>query len=469
MLEKLVCGAAAVLAIGAGPAYANDLSRFYELAQSHDAALQAAQAQREASVEARPQALAALLPQVQGVASASRERIGLAVASPQSDVSPQSGTASRLGAPEDCNLSADGQIERCTGDTHGYGLSVSQILWSFAGFSKLREANAEVASADAALQAAREDLILRVAAGYFAILSARDQLSLSRAERDAFGRLLNQARNREKTGVGPHSDVALDQSYFDDTAQGVIDARNALDDAQLAMTEITGADARDVEPLRENIPMEPPQPASADAWVAAALAGNPQLHAADLAAVAADRDIAAQRGHALPTITLNAATTRGYQELALGGSSSNDQIGVSIVWPLFQGGAVASAVRQSRALYHQAEAQLATTQRDIERQTRTAYRDVVSGIERIAVARHAVQSNRNAVEASRHDVEFGTGGEFQLLSAQVSYFAAQRAYSQTRYDYLTALLSLKEQAGQLTARDLAELDALLVPRAHEAP
>lgn len=458
MLKRLFCAGAAVLIVNTGSAAANDLSRFYELAQSHDATLQAAQAQRDASVEARPQALAPLLPQLQGVASANRERIGLAVASPQS------GASVLVGAPEGCNLSADAQIERCTGNTHGYGLSLSQTLWNFAEFSKLRESNAQVASADEALRAAREDLILRVAAAYFAILSARDQLSLSRAERDAFGRLLNQARNRQQTGVGPHSDVALDQSYFDDTDQGVIDARNALDDAQLAMTEITGVDARDVEPLRENIPMSPPDPASANAWVAAALADNPQLHAANLAAVAAKHDIAAQRGQALPTITLTAATTRSYQELALGGDSLNDQIGISIVWPLFQGGAAASAVRQSRALYRQAKAQVAVTQRDIESQTRAAYRDVVSGIERIAAARQAVQSNENAVEASRHDVEFGTGGEFQLLSSQVSYFAAQRAYSQTRYDYLTALLTLKRQAGQLSERDLEMIDALLVPR-----
>ena len=460
VVRKLVWGAAVLVlgGMGTGRVCANDLSRFYELAQSHDAVLQAARAQRDAAVEARPQALAQLLPQLQGVASADRERLGLAIAGQRV------GPSAPVVAPADCNVTANALMERCSGDTHGYGLSLSQTVWDFSEFNKLREANAQVASAEAAFEAARQDLILRVAVAYFAILSARDQLSLSRAERDAFGRLLNQARNRLQTGVGPRSDVALDQSYFDDTAQGVIDARNALDNAQLFLTEITGADARDVEPLREEIPMESPNPASADAWVRAALEDNPQLHAANLTAVAAERDIAAQKGHALPTITLDAASTRSYQDLALGGNGLNDRIGLSIVWPLFQGGAVASAVRQSRAVYRQAEAQRATTQRDIERQTRAAYRDVLSGIDRIGAARNAVQSNREAVEASRHDVEFGTGGEFQLLSAQVSYFGAQRAYSQTRYDYLTALLTLKQQAGRLSEHDLATIDALLVPR-----
>jgi len=66
------------------------------------------------------------------------------------------------------------------------------------------------------------------------------------------------------------------------------------------------------------------------------------------------------------------------------------------------------------------------------------------------------------VEASRRNVEFGTGTEFDLLNAQNNYYAAVRAYSQSRYDYLTSLLTLKQQAGRLTRADLQAVDALLV-------
>jgi outer membrane protein len=113
--------------------------------------------------------------------------------------------------------------------------------------------------------------------------------------------------------------------------------------------------------------------------------------------------------------------------------------------------------RQSQALYD-------TAQRDVERQTRAAYRDVVTGIVRIGAARRAVASGREAVEASQRNVDFGVGSVFDLLNAQNNYYAAQRAYSQTRYDYLTALLTLKQQAGSLTEHDLQAIDALLVTK-----
>ena len=101
-------------------------------------------------------------------------------------------------------------------------------------------------------------------------------------------------------------------------------------------------------------------------------------------------------------------------------------------------------------------------ERDTERQTRAAFRGIVSGVQRINAARRAMDSGREAVEASRRNVEFGTGTEFDLLNAQNNYYAAIRAYSQARYDYLTSVLTLKQQAGRLSERDLLAIDQLLV-------
>jgi outer membrane protein len=267
-----------------------------------------------------------------------------------------------------------------------------------------------------------------------------------------------------QTGVGPRSDLEQAQYFYDATEQSVIDGQNLLDDAQLALTQIVGPYRQDLAPLREDLPLAPPEPDSVDAWVAAAEHGNFDVRAATLRVEAASHDIRAQRGKALPTLALTSSASRAWQDDLLGGNQSLDMVGVTLSWPLFQGGAAASAVRQSRALYREAQSQLDAVQRDTERQTRAAFRGVVTGIARIAAARRAVDSGRSAVEASRRNVEFGTGTEFDLLNAQNNYYAAQRAYAQVRYDYLTSLLTLKQQAGRLTEPDLEQVDALLVAR-----
>ena len=140
---------------------------------------------------------------------------------------------------------------RCT----ALGLNMSQTLWSFQSFSQLKEANFQAAAAEASYQGAQQSLLLRVAQAYFGILSAADQLATNVAERDAFSTLLNQAKSREQTGVGPRSDVDQAQAFYDATEQSVIDARNALDDANLALGRNHRPARRRVAPLREDIPL----------------------------------------------------------------------------------------------------------------------------------------------------------------------------------------------------------------------
>jgi outer membrane protein len=452
--QGILIYAAALIAMGlaVSVARANDLKDLYGLALTRDASLQAAGFSRDAAIEARPQARAQWLPQVSAVASAERERVGV-----------DSGQSTSAVAA-DCAIGAAAGMQHCYGTARALGINMSQTLWSFQAFSQLKEANFQAAAAEAAFRSAQQNLLLRVAQAYFAILSAADQLATNRAERDAFGTLLNQARTRQQTGVGPRSDVDQAQAFYDATEQSVIDAQNALDDANLALTEIVGPYAAAIAPLRQDIPMVSPEPASADEWVTSARQDNFDVRSAELKMEAAERDIAAQRGRGLPTFSLTGSSSKVTQDQVLGGNQTLDTVGVSFSWPLFQGGAVASAVRQSRALFRQASAIYDAAQRDAERQTRAAYRGIVTGIQRIGAAHRAVDSGHGAVEASRRNVEFGTGTEFDLLNAQNNYYAAVRAYSQSRYDYLTSVLTLKQQAGRLSEHDLVAIDDLLVEK-----
>ena len=442
----------ALFAISARAATANELKKLYELAQSQDTALQAAHFQHDALIEARPQALAQWLPQISASAAAIRERAGF-------DTGPAQGSSAA-----DCAISSTATTQHCYGTSRSWGVNLSQTLWSFQSFSALKEASFQAAAAESSYQGAQQSLLLRVSQAYFGILSAADQLAANRNERDAFGTLLNQARVREQTGVGPRSDVEQAQAFYDASEQTVIDAQNALDDANLAMSELVGERVAGVTPLRDDIPLKAPEPSSADDWVASARRDNFDVRTAELNMEAASRDIGVQRGRGLPTLALVGSSSKIRQDPVLGGNQTLDTVGVQFTWPLFQGGAVASGVRQSRALYRESQVNYDAAQREAEKQTRAAFRGIVTGIQRISAAGRAVQSGKVAVEAMHRNVEFGTGSEFELLNAQTNYFSAVRAYDQARYDYLTNVLTLKLEAGRLSEMDLAAIDDLLIER-----
>ena len=95
----LVLGA---LVLAAQAACANDLKQFYELAQTQDTTLQAAHFQRDALVEARPQAIAQWLPQISANASAAREREGF------------NGGPALGSEAADCAISSTATTQRCS-------------------------------------------------------------------------------------------------------------------------------------------------------------------------------------------------------------------------------------------------------------------------------------------------------------------------------------------------------------------
>src|SRR5450432_3189963 len=104
------------LSLAAQVADANDLKQYYQLALTRDTTLQVAHFQRDALVEARPQAIAQWLPQLSANASATRERAGF-------DTGPAQGSQA-----VDCALSSTASTQRCYGTAHALGLNVSQTL-----------------------------------------------------------------------------------------------------------------------------------------------------------------------------------------------------------------------------------------------------------------------------------------------------------------------------------------------------
>lgn len=446
-------GIALMLAMGPMTASATGLLEVYERALGRDTGLQAARARRDAAVESRPQALAAFLPQLNASAGLGREHYRY-----ESD---DNGVQDDPSDPQP-DTSAD---VRLSGSRREWTLSLSQTLWSFEAFHRLQQAHAEVASAESTFRAAQQDLMLRVAQAYFDVLAANDTLSANRAEREAYGKLLDQAEKRLSTGLGARIGVDEARAFHELSAQRVIDAETALLDARRALAQITGSDPEALAPLAATLPLRRPDPDSADQWAYAALHGNFELRAAGLQAEAAQDAVSVARAGRLPRLSAQAQMGDTALSPALGSDYRADNVGVYLDWPIFSGGLVRSRVRAASAEQRGAEATLEGLRREIERRTRLAFRGVVAGIGKIRANRLAVEANGRALEASRNGVEVGTRTEFDLLNAQTNYYAALRSDYQARYDYLTNWLTLKALAGRLIEDDLAVIDGMLGPDA----
>ena len=420
-------GAGAVLVAASAAAPAEDLVEVFELALTSDPEFLAAGAAHRAAQEALPQARAELRPRVHATLDTrwnERQR------------------------------SSDYRSESLI-------LSIEHPVYRRDRRIAVDQADSRIARADALYDAARQDLVVRVAERYFGVLEAEDELGFAQATLEAFEQQLAQSRQRFEVGLIAITDVEEAKAGFDLSRAQLIAAQNALGIAREALREMTGAYQERLVPLRETH-LVMPEPADIDQWTAIAVEQNLRLVAAKHDTETARREIERiQAGHSL---TLDAVGSFGLNDSESGGAlreTRRANVGLRLSLPLYSGGSILSRTRESRHRYQRSLELLELERRRAQRETRDAYLGVDSGISRVQALEQAVRSSLTAAEAIEAGFQVGTRTSVDVLDAQRDLFRARRDLSEARYRYVLDVLRLKRAAGALSEEDLQSVSIWL--------
>jgi outer membrane protein len=431
-----------------GLAGAEDLMDVYQQARAADPTLAQADAQRLSTAEGVVQSRAQLLPQISAGLSFNQSHGG--------------GDRSSGAFVDD-----QGNVIDSTGHTRSRSLSgsLNQTVLDFSKYANLKASRSASQAQDEQYEAAQQDLLIRVAQTYFDVLSASDNLSFAEAEEKALARQLDQAQQRFDVGLSAITDVNEAKANHDASTADVINAKNALADAREALTQITGKPLGTLDKLRDDLPMQPPQPNDEKAWVDNALQQNPYILAQQYQVDAAEHDISAARAGHLPTIDASLNYSRSPSWTQYGGfhsNGSNTTVGIALSVPIFSGGATQSRVRQSIYQRDAANDVLEQNRRQVIRNTRNAFRSVLAGISEVEARKQAVISAQSALDATQAGFEVGTRNIIDVLNSQQQLFQSRSAYSQARHNYILNQLLLKQSAGSISVDDLKAVNALLV-------
>lgn len=422
-------------------ASATDLLEVYRLSLDHDPRLQAAHYRYEAAKEAVPHARSAILPNL----SASAEHL-------ETDQDIKS---------SDNSVYATGRTQF---PTDSYGLVLSQPIFRLADWQRLKQSHAEVAMALAEYAAAQQDLVLRVAQSYLGVLAAQDNVRFTEAERMAVERQRDLARARRSSGLAPRSDEDDANARYALVIANAIEAQNKLDDALQALLESTGTLISDIEPLRDNVPLERPDPTDIDQWIATALEQNPHVLAREQALDVAQREVQLQAAGRYPTLNFLARLDNRDTEGSLFGGGSEietSDFAIQLKVPLYVGGSNSSNVREANMHLNQSMEELKLERLTTGRQARGAYLGVLSGISRTEALDGSLRAQRSALDAKQRGYSSGINTALDVLDAERDLYLTLRDHAQARYDYVLSTLRLKQAAGSLTMEDLVHVNGFL--------
>ncbi|MCF6281813.1 MAG: TolC family outer membrane protein [Candidatus Polarisedimenticolaceae bacterium] len=437
MMKRTVLATLLSSLVWVGSATAMDLMSVYRQAQQSDLLLQTSTSQLDSVRESKNQSTATLLPNISlnGQANiVNREIVGGYAPKSTDDYSDQSLT-----------------------------LNLQQPLYHRDYWIQLEQSDHAIAKAEAEFQSARLDLMVRTTQAYFDVLSASDDLRVSKAQLEATQRQLDQAKQRFEVGLIAITDVHEAQATFDRDRAGTIQAENAQDNAWEALLEILGGgQISELSALGVDMPLSTPNPANVEDWSTIAQQQNFAIIAARSATKLAQNSIALQRTGHHPTVDLVGSYGLSRTDSDTGSDMDIGMIGIQLSLPLYAGGGTTSRVTQAQIDYRTAQSGLDRQRRAVKRQVRNAYRGVLSSVSQVEALKAATVSAKSALTSTEAGYEVGTRTIVDVLNMQRNLFDSQRNYYQSRYTFILNSLLLKQAAGTLLKEDLERVNGWLM-------
>ncbi len=425
----------------ASTSQAQSLVDMYEMAKTHDAGYQSAKSQFLANQAKADQGKAALLPTVGLSAGASRSDRELTPPTATSDYRFTTQTA---------------------------GLNATQPLYRPANLATYQQSQRALDAAQAALNQAEQDLIVRTTQAYFEVLAAQQSLTFVQAQKAAVAEQLASAKRNFEVGTSTITDTREAQARYDLVIAQEIAADNDLRVKKVALELLVGKAGAAPLSLSAQAKLPPVTGANAEEWIAQGEQSHPAIQQArvnlDIAKLETRK---AEAGHK-PTVDF----TLGYNvQKNIGGTSvalinGQNQIniasaGITANMPIFAGFATQNRIRETLALEDKARSDLESAQRQVAQATRTAYLGLQSGLSQVKALEAAEASSQAALDANKLGYQVGVRINIDVLNSQSQLYQTKRDLAKARYDVLLGQLKLRQASGTLKAEDLQSINALL--------
>ncbi len=403
----------------------------YQMAVLQDAPLAQARAQHEAEQQNYDTAKAVLMPSIQADAS---------------------------------YFVTDSDNDASDVTTRNIALTLNQSIYKHEAWAGFEQVKHSLKTSDFTLKSAEQDLILRVAEGYFNALLAQKTLELFKAKERADLSQLERAQASVEVGLVSRVDVLQAKSSYDLSKSERINAENALDIRFEELMKLTGRPITQLKSfsMQANLPEMPldlhvlEQKAESESLVVKT--SQSQLETAEL-------EVDLQKGGYWPAVNFQAKLSDTTYTDDEGGiffrDSQQTSIGISVSLPLYSGGGTSSKVSAARYQLNAVKAQLRNSREEARLQSRIQVRNLESGRVLLAALKEAVKSNDAFLESVEESYQVGLKSLLDVFSARANQTVARKNLIEAMHNQVLNQLRLESILGDLTIEDLSTFDHLL--------
>ena len=356
-------------------------------------------------------------------------------------------------------------------NTFSYGLNVSQPLFRLDRWFSNKQAKENVEAAEAQFAYQQQNLIIRVTGAYFKVLSAKANLDAKIATEKALNNQYDAVSERFNTGSVSRIDLADAKAALNRAESDRVQAEGNVDISFEELNSIVGRQVKLITPLNAVLDFKAPR-IDIDNQVSKGLSGNYLIIEAKNKLEAADANTKSKTSNYLPKVDLSAnANRRTSKQYTFDGVDSNIDLpftiptetenriySIQFSMPLFTSGLNNSQRRQALLQEVKTEEQLILIERSVVQQVRSLHTALRTSELNISSLKSAVESSKDALEATKVGYELNSRNLIDLLQAEKNYSESINNLSQASYAFIVTSLQYKQAIGNLVPGDVVELN-----------
>ena len=420
---------------------ANDLLSIYQEALEKDPDFNAKKADLKISKEYLNQARSGLLPQL------------------------------RFSASTNWNEYYQDRILQNDYNTFSYNLNLSQPIFRLDSWFVSRQAKQNYEAAEARFAYQQQDLMIRVTQAYFKVLSAKSTLKSAEATEKALNNQYQAVTQRFNSGAASRIELAEAKSAYNRAQSDRVLAEGNVDISFEELNSIVGRQVKMITPLnQENEFIAPLE--DIDSEVNKGRVANYLIIEAKNRLEAAESNTRSKTANFLPKVDLNANSSRrtskqytfdGFDSdvdlpFSIPTETENRAFSIQFSMPLFTSGLNSSQRRQALLQEVKSEEQMILIERSVVQQIRSLYTALKTAELNIISLRTAVDSSKDALEATRLGYELSSRNLIDLLQAERNYSETQNRLSQAIYGFIVTSLQYKQAIGTLRPEDIVKIN-----------
>lgn len=351
-----------------------------------------------------------------------------------------------------------------TSTTRQIALTARQPLFRMDAWEGYKQVKTSVALSEVTLKLQQQQHILSVAEAYFNVLR-QQVLSLTNVQEEkALLEQLNMMNAKLREGLVARSDVGEANAQYQNARANRIATGVQLLLAQEQLAQLIGPYQEKLAVLRDDFQYQKPIPAAFEDWKNLAQSRNLDILQARMQRQYAEDQRKVEKAALYPQ--LDAVASYGFNkqspETMITGNGQFDQIGVEMNWNAFDGGRTKKSIQKAAVNVQKADASLDAAIRKANTDVKKSFLQVETDEATLQARKAALESSTLVSNASKAQYNEGLKSMVDVLLAQRNAFSAKQDYVNAQYDYVLNVLKLKASVGQLTEKDLQEMNAWLV-------